>query len=118
MIVNNNPNIINMNKVNAQIILRNYKPILITSNSAIFDKSSFETRFSNSIQLNYLDHQINSEKLILLLDENLLKISEQVIYKNSTSRLAADAIIVDLITKDSKIFSKNNSKKIEILTRN
>ena len=118
MIANNNSNIINMNKVNAQIILRNYKPIVITSNSAIFDKSSFETKFSDSIQLNYLDHQINSEKLILLLNENLLKISEQVIYKNSTSRLAADKIVVDLITKDSKIFSKNNSKKIEILTRN
>lgn len=118
VITNNNSNIINMSKVNAEIILKNYKPIIITSNSAIFDKNSFETNFAGNIQLNYLDHQINSEKLILLIYENLLEVSEQVIYKNSTSRLAADKIVVDLITKDSKIFSKNNSKKIEILTEN
>jgi hypothetical protein len=118
VIANDNPNIVNMKKVNAEIIFKNYEPIIITSDKAVFDKINFETEFADNIQLNYLDHQINSQKLNLLFNKNLLKISEQVIYKNSTSNLAADAIVVDLITKDSKIFSNNNSKKIKILSKN
>ncbi len=118
VITSSNKDIIDMKKVNAEIIFKNYAPVMITSDKAVFDKNNFKTEFSGNIQLNYLDHQINSEKLNLLFDENLLKISEQVIYKNPTSRLAADVIVVDLITKDSKIFSKNSSKKIKILSKN
>ena len=118
VITTSNKDIIDMKKVNAEIIFKNYAPVMITSDKAVFDKNNFKTEFSDNIQLNYLDHQINSEKLNLLFDENLLKISEQVIYKNPTSRLAADVIVVDLITKDSKIFSKNSSKKIKILSKN
>ena len=118
VITSSNKDIIDMKKVNAEIIFKNYAPVMITSDKAVFDKNNFKTEFSDNIQLNYLDHQINSEKLNLLFDENLLKISEQVIYKNTTSRLAADVIVVDLITKDSKIFSKNSSKKIKILSKN
>lgn len=118
VITSSNKDIIDMKKVNAEIIFKNYAPVMITSDKAVFDKNNFKTEFSDNIQLNYLDHQINSEKLNLLFDENLLKISEQVIYKNPTSRLAADVIVVDLITKDSKIFNKNSSKKIKILSKN
>ena len=118
VIANDNPNTVNMKKVNAEIIFKNYEPIIINSDRATFDKINFETEFAGNIQLNYLDHQINSKKLNLLFDENLLTVSEQVIYKNSTSKLAADAIVVDLITKNSKIFSKSNSKKIKIFNKN
>ena len=118
VIVNDKPNTINMKKVNAEIIFKNYGPIIINSDRATFDKINFETEFAGNIQLNYLDHQINSEKLNLLFDKNLLKVSEQVIYKNPTSKLAADAIVIDLITKNSKIFNKSNSKKIKIFNKN
>ena len=37
-----------------------------------------------------------------------------LVYENNTSRLRADKIEIDLITKNSKIFMYNKKKKIKI----
>ena len=56
--------------------------LTIVSNNANFNNRTFETNFINNIKLNYLDHQINSESLDLLFNENLITIKKQVKYKN------------------------------------
>ena len=38
----------------------------------------------------------------------------QVVYKNLDTKLIADRIVIDLITKNSKIFMENDNKKIKI----
>ena len=67
------------------------------------------------MQLNFLDHQLNSEKLDLKFDENLLILKEKVLYQSLGTKLFADAIVIDLITKNSKIFMNDKEKKIKIL---
>ena len=52
----------------------------------------------------------------LLFNQNLATISNNVIYKNLNTELFADKIEIDLITKNSKIFMKNNSKKVKIVS--
>ena len=42
----------------------------------------------------------------------------QVVYKNLDTKLIADRIVIDLITKDSKIFMQNNNNKIKIFNKN
>ena len=110
--------IIYMTNVKATIYLENKNFLTIVSNYANFNNTTFETNFINNIKLNYLDHQINSESLDLLLDENLITIKKQVIYKNLNSELFADAIVIDLVTKNSKIFMNNDEKKIQIFGKN
>ena len=110
--------IIYMTNVKATIYLENKNFLTIVSNYANFNNTTFETNFINNIKLNYLDHQINSESLDLLLDENLITIKKQVIYKNLNSELFADAIVIDLVTKNSKIFMNNDEKKIQIFGNN
>ena len=39
---------------------------------------------------------------------------KNLVYENNTSRLRADKIEIDLITKNSKIFMYNKKKKIKI----
>ena len=103
--------IIYMTNVKATIYLENKNFLTIVSNYANFNNTTFETNFINNVNLNYLDHQINSESLDLLLDENLITIKKQVKYKNLNSELFADAIVIDLVTKNSKIFMNNDEKK-------
>tara|TARA_B100000780_G_scaffold268416_1_gene226326 strand:- start:2670 stop:3278 length:609 start_codon:yes stop_codon:yes gene_type:complete len=107
-----------MTNVKATVYLENGSFLTIVSNNANFNNLTFETNFINNIKLNYLDHQINSESLDLLFNENLITIEDQVRYKNSNTELFADAIVIDLVTKNSKIFMNNNEKKIKIFGKN
>ena len=107
-----------MKGVKATINLDNESFLKISSEEAIFDNKSLETEFSKSVELNYLDHTIQGESLKLLFDENLITIQDHIIYKNIDTELIADKIIIDLVTKDSKIFMKDKKKKIKILSGN
>ena len=110
--------LIYMIDVTAKIYLKNLSFITITSDEAIFDNENFETNFSKNVRLNYLDHQLNGEELNLLFNKNLITMENQVVYKNSSTELNADRIVIDLITKNSKIFMNNNNKKIKIFNNN
>ena len=108
-------NIIYMSDVVALIYLKNLNTLKIVSNNAIFDSLDFNSNFYNNVQLNFLDHQLNSEKLDLKFDENLLILKEKVLYQSLDTKLFADAIVIDLIKKNSKIFMNDKEKKIKIL---
>jgi len=110
--------IIYMTNVKATVYLENGNFLTIVSNNANFNNRTFETNFINNIKLNYLDHQINSESLDLLFNENLITIKKQVKYKNLNTEMFADAIVIDLVTKNSKIFMNNDEKKVKIFGKN
>ena len=114
-IKNLNPNIIYMSDVVALIYLKNLNTLKIVSNNAIFDSLDFNSNFYNNVQLNFLDHQLNGEKLDLRFDEKLLILKEKVLYQSLDTKLFADSIVIDLITKNSKIFMNDKEKKIKIL---
>ena len=103
-----------MTGVKAIINLENSNFITIYSDYAIFNNKNFETNFSKNIQLNYLDHLLTGENLDLLFNKNLITMNNQVVYKNLDTELNADRIIIDLITKNSKIFMNGDNKKIKI----
>ena len=108
-------NIIYMTNVVALIHLKNLDILKIVSDNAIFNNLNFNSNFYNNVELSYLDHQLNSEKLDLKFDENLIVLKEKVLYQSLDTKLFADAIVIDLITKNSKIFMNDNEKKIKIL---
>ena len=107
-----------MKGVRAKINLDNMNFITISSEEAIFDNQSLTTNFSKNVILDYLNHNIKGESLELLFDKNLITMKDQIIYKNIDTELVADQIIIDLITKDSKIFMNDKNRKIKILNEN
>ena len=107
-----------MKGVRAKINLDNMSFITISSEEAIFENESLTTNFSKNVILDYLNHNIKSESLELLFDKNLIIMKDQIIYKNIDTELVADQIIIDLITKDSKIFMNDKNRKIKILNEN
>ena len=110
-----NSDIIYMSDVVALIFLKDLGTVKILSKNAIFNSLSFNSNFYEDVQINYLEHQLNGEKLDLKFNENLLILKEKVLYQSLDTKLFADAISIDLITKNSKIFMNDDEKKIKIL---
>ena len=87
----------------------------IISDNAVYNVINYDSNFYNNVVVKYDDHLINSDSLDLIFNENMLIISDNIIYKNKDVFMYADKIEFDLITKDMKIFMNEDNKKIRIL---
>ncbi len=111
------PDIVLMDNVIAVITLKNREKIIISSNHALYDSKSYETNFYDNVLLKYIDHSIVSENIYLSFENNLVSISNNIIYKDLNNEMKADEIEMNLITKEIKVFMHNNEKKVQILNK-
>ena len=105
----NNPNIIEMEKVNAKITLIDGTYITIVSDYAIYDNIKFDTKFSKNIEVKHLEHIIKSDNLVLSFEGNQLEAFNNLTYENLDLIMFADKIIFDFKSKNTKIFNFDNS---------
>ena len=108
------PELILMRDVVATINLKNSKPIQIFSDIALYNSMNFNTKFQENVLMKNDEHIITSDNLDLMFEDNIATILNNVVYTNLNTKMRADKIEIDLITKDSKIFMNNKSKKIKI----
>jgi len=106
--------IIFLKNVDAKIILNDGFHINIYSEYAEYNILNYNTIFKQNVMLDYIDNKISGNYLELSLEKNLILMRENLIFKNSDSMLKADAIEINTISKDSKIFMYNDEKKINI----
>ena len=111
------PDLVLMDNVTAIITLKNREKIIISSNHALYDSKSYETNFYDNVLLKYIDHSIVSENIYLSFENNLVSISNNIIYKDLNNEMKADEIEMNLITKEIKVFMHNNEKKVQILNK-
>ena len=114
----NKPNLILMENVSAEIVFGDSEPISIYSNFALYDNINYDTNFYESVKLVHVFHKITSERIDLAFKDNLVFISDNVIYKNLDTKLISDKIRINLLTKDIKIFMNEKNKKIKIENKN
>ena len=112
------PELILMKKVKAIIKFKNSSSMQIEAENAFYNSDNYDTSFYTNVIVNFDEHIIKSNNLDLSLEKNLVSISNNVIYKNLNTRLQADKVDIDLITKNSKIFMDDNSKKVKIININ
>ena len=112
-----NVDIISMESVSAKIIMANSKPIYVTSNFAKYNNENYETTFTDNVLIVYLDNKIRCEKFHISIKNNFANVTDNVIYENPKGKLIADTIEIDLITKNSKIFMIDKSKKVMVLNK-
>ena len=112
----NNPDIILMKNVFAKVEIFKKDTIYIKSFSAKYNLSNYETNFNKDVELTYLNHVIFTENMDLSFQKNFAWLYTDVVYKSSDYELFADKIEIDLITKNSKIYT-NNSKKVKIIKK-
>ena len=109
-----NPNIIEMEIVNAKITLIDETSITILSDYAVYDNKNFDTKFSKNIEVKHLEHIIKSDDLVLSFEGNQLEAFNNLTYENLDLIMFADKIIFDLKSKNTKIFNFDESNvKVE-----
>ena len=57
-------------------------------------------------------HELKCENIIVKFSENYARIYEKVVYDNKITKLYADKIEIDIISKKLKLSMNNKSKEI------
>ena len=112
----NNPDIILMKNVFAKVEIFKKDTIYINSFSAKYNLINYETNFNKDVELKYLDHIIFTKNMDLSFQKNFAWLYTDVVYKSFDYELFADKIEIDLITKNSKIYT-NKGKKVKIIKK-
>ena len=107
------PNIINMTVVEASLIYSNNERLIIYSKEAILNKENFKTTFSKNVKVIYQEEILESDNLEFLIDENIAIFRDNVKYYNQNIEAFGDIVVINLLTKEIDIRSKNK-KKIKI----
>ena len=110
----NKPDIILLTNVEAIILTKNSKPIKIYSKKSLYNNLNYNTNFYDEVQIIYKDHRIFSNNFDLIFNEKTGTIYNNVLYKNLNTMLYADKIDINIISKDSKIYMFDKSKKVKI----
>ncbi len=108
------PDLILLTNVKATILTKNSEPITIYSNKSLYNNLNYNTNFYDEVQIIYKDQTIFSNNFDLIFNEKTGTIYNNVIYKKLNTLLYADKIDIDLISKDSKIYMFDKSKKVKI----
>lgn len=113
-----NPDLIFMTNVVATINLIDSSNVVITSKFADFNNKSYETLFYENVKILRDDERIRSQKLEFSFEKDLILISNKVILEKPGFNLKADRVEIDLITKNSKIFMNDSTKKVIAIGKN
>ena len=124
-----NPNQMKLTKVNSNIFFTNGEIINLKSNFADFNTKTFETTFFDNVSIIKKNEIINGEKLYFVLEpsvknldhgdekeENLIRMTGNVIYKKPGYVAKADIVEIDLLTKNITIEMNNKKNKVVINT--
>ena len=120
-----NPDLMFLTNVNAYVTFTDKTRIVLISDFANFNSKTFETTFFDNVQVKRDKEIITGDELYLVLEnddkkilnnpdieENLIRISYNVMYKKPGYSLKADILEFDLITKNIKIYMLNEKQKI------
>ena len=113
----NNADKIFMTNVVATIYLVDSSPVKITSKYANYNKINHETSFFENVKVTHLIHKATSENLDISFNDNLASMYNNIVYNKPGTKLKADRLEIDLITKNSKIFMDNKTEKIKIIDK-
>ena len=113
----NNSDKIFMTNVVATIYLVDSSPVKITSKYANYNKINHETSFFENVKVTHLIHKATSENLDISFKNNIASMYNNIVYNKPGTKLKADRLEIDLITKNSKIFMDNKTEKIKIINK-
>tara|TARA_B100000674_G_C37631032_1_gene818807 strand:- start:143 stop:673 length:531 start_codon:yes stop_codon:yes gene_type:complete len=108
---------VKMQSVFAEFVNEENVPLIIESANAIYNNSNYNTKFSENVKVSYLNNIITSQNLNLNFEENVVTIYNDVIYDGLQGLLKADNVVMNLMSKEMKIFMNESQNKVEIETK-
>ena len=109
--------IVKMQKVKAKFIDEKKKILSVISNEAIYNNSTYNTKFKDNVSINYMQNSINSKNLDLDFQNNIVSIFNNVVYKGPQSEIRADNVEINLISKKTIVSMNNSGRKVEIVAK-
>ena len=106
------PDLIYMTTVEAEIFLLDGSVIYIDSLNADYNTMNYDTKFYNKVKLNFLENNIFCNNLNIFFKDNLIEAFNDLNYKNLDIIMFADKIEIDLLTNNSKIYNFNENSVI------
>ena len=113
-----NQDIIYLDKVNAKINFDNGQEIKVFSDKAVYNIENYDTEFLNNVQLSYNDHNLTCQKILAKFSENYAMLSGNLVYSNLLTKLYADQMEIDLISRKTKTTMKGYKDKVTIIYKN
>ena len=110
----NDIEIVKMQKVTALILDSNKIPLIINSDFAEYNNFNYNTVFRNNVLIEYMNNKIYSDKLDLNIEDNIVKIFENVRYIGAQGTIKSDNIKINLITKKIDVYMDNEKNKVEV----
>ena len=102
-------------KVNAEISKKDQEVIYIYSKTASYNKINNNTIFKEEVNVKYGEQTMDSNTLKLNFEDNLIEILDNVYYVNKDTKIKADKVEIDLLSKKLKISMINNEDKVNIV---
>lgn len=99
------------------IRVKNTENIMIISDFAEYNKTTFNTYFYDNVKLTYDGHLINSDTLFMNYVDKNINIKNNVFYQGDNNKLLADMVEIDLVTKLSKIYMLDKEKRVKVELR-
>ena len=113
-----NPDIIYLVDVKAKINFDKNDEINVTSNEAIYNVNNFDTEFIDNVKLIYEDNKLTCKNILVKFSKNYAILSGSLVYNNLLTKLYADRMEVDLISRTTKTSMINQKDKIKIIHKN
>ena len=105
-----NPEIVNMQIVEAIFYFKDNTILYIWSDIGIYNNKTFDMKFENNVKANYLDSELFADKADYSNTENYLSIYENVKINDVRGNLIADKLLFDITKQKLNITSFNNGK--------
>lgn len=109
--------IVKMQKVTASFIDERNIPLIIKSDFANYNNSTYNTQFIDNVLVKYDKNVITSKNLDLSFSENIISIYNNVEYEGLKGSGKTDNVKIDLISKKIDIFMNDKSKKIKLISK-
>ena len=90
------------------------RKIIITSDKASFNSSTYDTKFRDNIKILYENHKITSDKINFDFKQNNILIFQNVIYSGLKEEINTDNIKINLITKDAQFYMNSEKDNVKI----
>ena len=112
------PNLSNLEIVNAVINLRDGKKIYIQSDICVYNRITNDAKFSGNVIVTESNSKITSDNLDLIMTENLITIYNNVKYNGEKGFLIADKVDIDILNNESNIFMFDKKNRVKAKYKN
>tara|TARA_Y200000002_G_scaffold296390_1_gene250887 strand:- start:34 stop:618 length:585 start_codon:yes stop_codon:yes gene_type:complete len=113
-----NPDIIYLVDVEAKINFDENDEIRVFSDEAIYNINNYDTEFINNVKLLYENSELNCKNILVKFSKNYAILSGNIVYNNLLTKLYADQMEIDLISRVTKTSMINKKDKIKIIHKN